>query len=150
MAYPDGLGEGFDGNRRHYYPHMMPEDQIVWDRWLVGHGAQVERVWYDVHVGLAVQVPNDLRPEMLRVSQAVTRKRIDAVALMGGVYHVIEVKPWGGYVALGQALVYWRLFRVEVPGAAPTLAVVVCAKADPDCLDDYQEHDVGLWIVGHG
>jgi hypothetical protein len=144
------LGPGEAPAKRSSYPHMMPEDHVVWSRFLEQKVGLVQRVWYDVHVGEAVEVPNDLPPEMLAVSRAVTRKRIDAVCIMGGVYYVCEVKPWGGYVALGQVLVYWDLFIKEFPRASPTIGAVVCATADPDCLDAFGEQGIDVFVVGLG
>jgi hypothetical protein len=127
---------------------MMPEDHVVWNRFLDQKLALIQRVWYDVHVGEPVAVPNDLPSEMVAVSLAVTRKRIDAVCLMGGVYYIIEVKPWGGYVALGQVLTYWDLFVKEFPSSSPTLGAVVCVQGDPDCYDAFEEQGITVFQVG--
>jgi len=141
------LGPGDPPDVRSAYPHMLSEDTVVWSQFLRETTGLISRCWYDVHVGDAVTVPTDVPPEIQIVSRAVTRKRIDVVALMGSVYHVVEVKPWGGYTALGQALVYWRLFRSEYPDARPSLPYVVCSTIDPDCRDDFDEHGIGLYRV---
>lgn len=144
---PGVLGPGDPPEKRPSYPHMMPEDHIVWSRFLDQRLGQIQRVWYDVHVGEPVGVPSDLPPEMRTVSLAVTRKRIDAVALMGGVYYIIEVKPWGGYIALGQVITYRSLFEKEFAWVRPTIGAVVCVTVDPDCLDEFQSHGITVFEV---
>jgi len=141
------LGPGVKAELATSYPHMLAEDTVVWRQYVRERGRFIKACWYDVHVGESVPVPNDLPPEIQTVSLAVTRKRIDVIALMGGVYHIIEVKPWGGYVALGQCLVYQRLFRAEYPRFRPTLPLIVCSALDEDCLDEFQFRRVGYYRV---
>jgi len=121
---------------------MLSEDSIVWTRWLRRNVGVLKHVWYDVHVGAPVRVPTDLPPEMLAVSRAVTRKRIDAVGYTGTDYWVIEVKPFGGFTALGQIVAYRRLFDAEYPPPRPPIGVLVCEMLDPDMIDDYERASI--------
>jgi hypothetical protein len=146
----DRLGSGFAGLVRPSYPHMLVEDRGVWSRWLEVHGAVVGRCWYDVHVGEAVPVPVGLGPEIEAVSLGVTRKRIDVVALVGGVYWVVEVKPYGSQTALGQVLNYSRLFTLEFGPEKMVQPVVVCCAVDPDLAADFGRFGVRVEEVGYG
>jgi len=127
------------------YPHMMWQDTDVWTRFLEGEGHRISRVWYDVHVGAAVDVSGGGDELVRRVSRGVTRKRIDVVAKVGGGYWVIEVKPFGGMVALGQVLTYSRLFRAEYPDRRPAVPIVVCDRVDVDVQDEFEDAGVGVW-----
>ena len=115
-----------------WYPHMGPEDAAVWTRFLERGGHGFEAVWYDVHVGMAVDVPEGSPDWLLRVAAGVTRKRIDVVARRGGLYLIIEVKPYANQLALGQAIVYVRLFYKEFASLGPARACIVCDQVDGD------------------
>jgi len=111
---------------------MMPEDAAVWTRFLNRGGHGIEAVWYDVHVGKAVELPVNSPQWLHTVAQGVTRKRIDVVARQNGRYLIIEVKPYANQLALGQAFVYRRLFEVEFPSLGPSVGRIVCDQIDVD------------------
>ncbi len=127
------------------YPHMMAMDVDVWSRYLADPVAPIKEVWYDVHVGGAVEVPGG--PESLegRIAAGITRKRIDVVAAVGGGYWVVEVKPFASMLALGQVVSYHRLFVLEYRPDGETSPVIVCENADPDLLDEFEA--AGVLVV---
>lgn len=139
------LGEGQVAEVMPTYPHMLWQDRGVWTRFLETEGHRIKRVWYDVHVGEAVDTGPDGDELVRRVSRGVTRKRIDVVARVGGGYWVIEVKPFGGMVALGQVLVYTRLFVAEYVVDGSVVPVVVCDRVDPDVMGDFEAAGVGVF-----
>jgi hypothetical protein len=141
------LGPGFEAKVGRYYPHMLSEDVAVWTRWLSGNPGRLQGCWYDVHVGVAVDVPNDVPEEMKRVSLAVTRKRIDVVCLSGQELWVVEVKPFAGFTALGQVVGYRRLFVAEYSVELPVVGVCVCMGVDEDLVDDFQAAGVRLEVA---
>ncbi|MCK4958176.1 MAG: hypothetical protein KAT00_02225 [Planctomycetes bacterium] len=107
----------------------------MWTRFLEAKAESLGEVWYDLHVGTAVRVLEDMPNFMERVSDAVTRKRIDVVARVGAGFWVIEVKPICGTKAIGQALNYVDLFMVEFAGAAAVVPVVVCELVEIDVIE---------------
>lgn len=139
------LGPGQAAIVMPHYPHMMWQDTDVWTRFLQGEGHRIRRVWYDVHVGAAVDVGSGGDELLRRVAGGVTRKRIDVVAQVGGGYWVVEVKPFGGMVALGQVLTYSRLFGAEFPDRHPVVPVVVCDTVDEDVKGEFEDAGVGVW-----
>ncbi len=104
------LGPGKDAIVMPAYPHMLGEDTSVWTTFLESGDFLLEKVWYDVHVGHGVlpAVGSDSLVE--RVSQGVTRKRIDVVAIVDRVFWVIEVKPLAMHFAIGPCL-HWPFHR---------------------------------------
>ena len=117
-----------------HYPHMMAEDIAVWSKYLAAPVAPIKEVWYDVHVGGAVSVSAEPEDILSRVAAGVTRKRIDCIARVGGGYWVIEIKPFGGYVALGQVQLYHSMFIEEFRPDGEAYPVIICGKADPDLV----------------
>ncbi|GAI24014.1 unnamed protein product [marine sediment metagenome] len=127
-----------------HYPHMMSEDIDVWSAYLTGPVVPVKRVWYDVHVGKAVEVAGGAKELLPRIAAGVTRKRIDVVAAVGGGYWVVEVKPYGSFLALGQVLTYTRLFVAEYRPDGEVWPVVVCREFDRDLMPDFERQGVGM------
>lgn len=141
------LGLGQLAEVRPSYRHMMMADAELWTEFLRQKPVEISRVWYDVHVGKELDVGASASELVRRVSRGVTRKRIDVVALVGGVYWIIEVKPFGGYVALGQVVTYRRLF-IETFGAPEgALGVVVCEEMDGDCRRDFEAEAIRVYEV---
>ena len=126
------------------YPHMLAEDIGVWTEYLKAWIVPIKELWYDVHVGQAVILPAGAGEMELKVSAGVSRKRIDVICKVGGGYWVVEVKPMGSMLALGQVLSYTRMFVAEYSPDGQVWGVVVCYHADPDLIDDFELAGVGL------
>jgi len=128
------------------YPHMLSEDVEVWSKFLTKMSKVITRVWYDLHVGQPARMPVDASEILKKVAAGVTRKRIDAVCLVGREYWVIEVKPLGNMTALGQAFSYSRLFADEYENYKPVRAAVVCDSLDRDVSSQFQELGVLVFV----
>lgn len=120
------------------YPHMMAMDIEVWSKYLADPVTPIKEVWYDLHVGGPVPVAGEPDEVLPRIAAGISRKRIDVVCRIGGGYWVVEVKPYGSMLALGQVLSYRRLFTQEYRPDGEVIPVVVCLNVDPDLLDDFE------------
>lgn len=128
------LGVGQKPVVANHYRHMMAEDVQVWSRFLQGFGHRIKELWYDVHVGASMQ-GNELEDPMLsKVAAGVSRKRIDVVCRVGMLVWVVEIKPFANMVAVGQVLVYARLFMQEYSVAGEIYPVIVANDCDPDVI----------------
>ena len=127
---------------------MMAEDTEVWTEYLKNPITPISEVWYDLHVGGPVAAAGG--PESLegRVVAGVTRKRIDVVAHVGAGYWVIEIKPIGSALALGQALSYARMFADEYSPAGEVVPVVICHHCDADLVYDFEAAGVSVIETG--
>lgn len=140
----DSLGPGRPPIVMPAYPHMFgPETQVL-TRFLESGDFEIQEVWYDVHVGATVKGDWDVDSIPARVSLAVTRKRIDLVALVDGVLWVIEVKPIAMHFAIGQVLVYEGLFVKEYEPPRETWPVIVCDTVDEDVISECERLGVVL------
>lgn len=141
------LGPGRPAIVRPSYPHMMHEDTAVWTRFLASGDFELKEVWYDVHVGLSVLLPLGSDSIVQRIADGVTRKRIDVVAIVDSVYWIIEVKPMATMFAMGQVLVYERLFEAEFEPAIEAWPVLVCDTVDGDVISECQR--LGVVVVAN-
>jgi len=139
------LGPGTVPCVRMFYRHMLKEDAKVWTRFLMENPNQFSHVWYDVHVGRAIEM--DRRsPEWLQtMADGISRKRIDVVAQKGTNFHIIEIKPVMDMTAFGQALTYSKLFRAEFRDRGPVLPMVICDVQGPDVPNIAQEFGVDVY-----
>jgi len=127
------------------YPHMMSEDVAVWTDFLKINPDFFQEVWYDVHVGSTMPLPLGATELQIQVAMGVSRKRIDVIGRSAEQLWVIEIKPYGNMVALGQVITYHRLFVKEFDPQWPAIPVIICANLDPDLTDDLEVHGVGFY-----
>ena len=114
------------------YPHFLAADTDVWTRYLRNPIVPIKEVWYDVHVGGAVQLLPDADEMDRRIAAGVTRKRIDVVAKIGAGFWIIEVKPVAGMTAIGQIIIYTRLFLQEFQVTGEVFPVIIVDEVDQD------------------
>lgn len=129
------------------YPHMLGDDTAVWTRFLESGDIEIQECWYDVHVGLPVLSPMGADSLQQRIANGLTRKRIDVVAIVDGVYWIIEVKPLAMHFAIGQVLVYEGLFVKEYEPAFETWPVIVCDRVDADVIPECER--LGVVVVAN-
>jgi len=129
------------------YPHMLGEDTAVWSRFLESGDIALQEVWYDVHVGQPVLSTLGADSMQQRIADGITRKRIDVVAVVDGVYWIIEVKPVAMHYAIGQVLVYEGLFVKEYEPALETWPVIVCDTVDVDVITECKR--LGVVVVAN-
>jgi len=123
---------------------MMVEDMGPWTEFLKSDSMPLQEVWYNVHVGQAVAVPEG-SPEYMRAhAQAVSRKRIDVIGRTKKELWIIELKPHANMQAIGQALVYEDLFSGEFVKSLPTVPVIVATTCDMDILEAAKKYGVRI------
>ena len=127
-----------------HYPHLLAEDTEIWSAYLADPVALIKKVWYDVHVGQAMPLLVGASDIDKRIAAGVSRKRIDVVASVGGGYWVIEIKPFGSMLALGQAISYSHLFIRDYKPDGEVWPVVICSEVDADLIDDFELEGVVL------
>ena len=130
------------------YRHLMPEDTAIWRKFIRNGRYLPDEVWYDIRVGMGINLPAG-RPEwMERFAEYNYKKRIDIVGRKGGTWWVIECKPAAGVVALGQIIYYTEAFRREHAGQGRVLPVIITDITDRDLLPIFQELGVLVFEVG--
>lgn len=136
------LGDGQKPIVMPHYPHMMVEDTAVWTKFLESKAVEIRRVWYDVRVGMSVLRMGDNQSQEEQIAAGLTRKRIDVIASVGKDFWVIEVKPRANMYAIGQVLVYTRLFAQEYVSTGQIISVIVCGNSDEDLLDEFEDFGI--------
>lgn len=138
------LGIGRLPNIMPNYPHMLAEDRDIWTRFLERAEFEIDRVWYDVHCGIGLPVPGGDHSMEYKISQGVTRKRIDVICTVKNEIWIVEIKPRANMGALGQIITYERLFREEFKFQHTIIPVILCWTVDMDILPNLIQMKVRL------
>lgn len=116
------------------YVHLWQKDYATWTDFLQSDRNMLDEVWYDVHVGTPMHVPEGSPTWMQKVVDGVSRKRIDVVGRTGSGLYIIEVKPEANMKAIGQVVTYTELFVKEFRITGAVQAMIVAKTCDRDIL----------------
>ncbi|MBA7518884.1 hypothetical protein ES705_10958 [subsurface metagenome] len=138
------LGRGRSPKVQRRYEQMMSEDMGPWTEFLKSDSMPLQEVWYNVHVGQAVEVPAGSPAYMKAHAAAVSRKRIDVIGRTKNELWIIEVKPYANMQAIGQVLVYEVLFLREFAMNLRSRKVIVAETCDSDIIEAAARYDVTI------
>ncbi len=120
--------------KNRYYPHLLPVDIPVWERYLALHKDLYDHIEYDVRVGTGrepgVSYPIHIRGMALNLS----RRRIDAVGHTAQAITVIEITKRAGLKAIGQLMVYPILYQQSFEPTVPIKVLLVAEELNTDIL----------------
>jgi hypothetical protein len=137
----------FSPDERGYFPHMLPGDVELWNRFLDEHGHEYVGFRYDVHVGGAIERESKWTDKVHQMASWLVSKRIDAVGYRPGVTVIFEVKPEAGVTAVGQLVTYRMLFLEKYPVAGEVQCALVCSNILPDERRVLVTQGFGVFVV---
>jgi len=124
------------------YPHMRPEDVAIWELFIEQNPNFYETVDYDFRLGDGVLPADQVKDNFDKNKHELSQKRADVIGYHNGSIDIIEIKPRAGASALGQILVYLKLFETQHEGAQALTPVVITDTLQPDMLDIYASHNI--------
>lgn len=129
------------------YPHLMPRERLLWERFLAEHAGEFAWFDYDVRVGEGIPGPIDETDPWQRMRKALLQKRIDVVAMgPGGVLWLFEVKPHLGVTAMGALATYEVLYRRTFSYGGPLQLALVGATIDYDLQREWEMRGVRVFL----
>ena len=114
------------------FPHLLPKEVILWEKYLAVHQDEYLFFEYDIHVGKGAELPADVDPMIRKIALGLTRKRIDVVGHKAHSITLIELKPDAGLSAMGQLLAYLYLYQIEFRPTKKVLTHIVSDLIDVD------------------
>jgi len=114
------------------YPHLLPVDAALWDRFIRFYPDVYEKVAYDVHLGEGVIPPLDLDVKLKGMVRLLTQKRMDVLGVMDGVLTIIELKSYAGTTAVGQLMTYRSLFQKQYADMPIPELLIITDQMQPD------------------
>ena len=121
-----------DINYRGKYPHMLAEDQPVWDRFLEQYADLFLHFFYDTRVGGQINLDPAISPQIADMWYNTTAKRIDALGEREKEIWIIEVAQRPSLRAVGQILSYYSLWLLDPLIKKPIINVLVADTLDVD------------------
>jgi hypothetical protein len=97
------------------WPGMSAQDTIVWTRGLQVVTEPGDKLFYNVRIGVQLEVGPGLPPGVASGWQRVNQKRVDVVLQRGESWTIIEVRHIATSAVLGRLIQYRELWLSERP-----------------------------------
>jgi hypothetical protein len=124
------------------YPHMKPEDVAVWERFIKQNPKFFDTCAYDVAIGEGAPQNPEHPAEIQYDGKVLTQKKVDIVAFQGSLVYLIEVKPVADMRALGQILVYAKLFAHDYITLGAAQKMIICGEVERELEPLFADHDI--------
>lgn len=99
------------GAKNRQFPHLLPDDIQVWERFLAHYGSLYTHFDYDVRVGTGRPQPEQPLEGIRKMAMDLSQRRIDAVGWDTRGPTIIEITTGIGFKATGQIQIYPTLWR---------------------------------------
>ena len=132
---------------RNNYPHMMPEDRAIWERFIKANPSAYDTCEYDVKVGSPPVFDTVVNQDTGGDAINLYKKKIDVVAYKNGRIDIIELKPRADMRTLGQVRGYGNLYKREFNPPEGINLVVITNELLTDMDHLSVEEGVKLIIV---
>jgi hypothetical protein len=123
-------------NKNRLYPHLLPDDIALWERFLEAFPNQFDSYIYDVRVGIGAIPPDHIEDKYKTLCTELTQRRIDAIGYKDEKPTIIEITTSVGFKAIGQILGYPILLKqtYQLDSEPPALLVAESIQSDIDTL----------------
>ncbi len=129
------------------YPHMLAEDKVIWDRYLVKFPERFESVEYDFRVGEGATPAEELEENYVHMVTMLSQLRIDVLAWVGDQPTIIEIKPRAVVAAIGQLQAYGILFTRDFPAVKKPNLLLVCETISRDVSEVFLSVGITVDVV---
>ena len=129
------------------FPHMLPREVTLWQRFLLRHEQEWERFAYDVKVGDGRDPGPEFPEEIRRMALEITKFRIDAVGFRLGEIGIFEVKVSAGLSAVGQLRAYRRLYDEQFRPTQMITTHLVTTDTTPDLIRVYRMEGITTYVL---
>jgi hypothetical protein len=134
-------------SKNRLYPHLLPVDIEVWERWLTKNGADFLSFDYDVRVGDGRDPGESYSPNIRQMGIDLSQRRIDAVGHQPGQITIIEITRSAGLKTIGQTMAYPVLYRRKFNYDGPLQSIIVCESVQDDMTAVLNAHNIETQIV---
>jgi hypothetical protein len=129
------------------FPHLLPADCVLWQKWLDDNAAAYSQFIYDVKVGEGTD-PGPQYPDNIRYdAQVLSQRRVDAVGYQAKIITLFEVTTSAGLTALGQCMAYPKLYVDTYTPPLPVKMHLVTYQFQSDMEKLYVAHGIDYTII---
>lgn len=133
--------------KRNWYPHMMPYDVTIWERFIEQFPDMYDHVSYDVKVGSLPSFDTTVNDATGGKADDLYKKKIDVVAYKGDQIDIIELKPDAKASAIGQLKLYRQLFIKEFNPPVMPKIILITDRLNADMQDFAVAEGVQIVVV---
>ncbi len=133
---------------RRRYPHLLPIDVELWEKFVTNYPGFFGQVAYDVHVGEGITIPDNYSESLRGMAKTLTQKRIDVVGIKEDIAWVVEIKTYAGVTAVGQVITYRQLLSVAHHEFDNIGMMIITDMFQPDMTGIMGEHHISFVAVG--
>lgn len=134
-------------HKNRLYPHLLPKDIEVWERWLDKHRQEYTHFDYDLRVGEGRDPGLDFDPKIRKMALDLSQRRIDAVGYQPNRIKIIEITTAIGHRAIGQYHVYPTLYIRKFQPSLPVDCLIVGNFIEPDIVPVLIERGIKYEII---
>lgn len=132
--------------RNRLYPHLLPHDIQVWERFLQQHRADYTHFDYDVRVGQGRDPGPSISAKYRQLGIELSQRRIDAIGHTATHLDIIEITTRAGIHAIGQLVTYPTLYLESYHPTLPLRQCLVCSELAPDVDSTLAKLGIHLYI----
>lgn len=137
----------YEYKKQGWYPHMMPRDVEIWERFLRFFPDMYDTVQYDVEVGTVPGFVEDIHMAEGVNMGSLYKRKIDVVGFKTDQIDVIEVKPRASTGAIGQVKAYRDLYVRDYNPRVTPKCIIVTNVMLPDMNELAAREGVLLVVV---
>jgi hypothetical protein len=129
------------------FPHLLPADCVLWQKFIDLHGGAYSQFIYDVRVGEGTdpgpEFPDNIRYDAITLSQ----RRIDVIGFQANEITLFEVTTSAGLTALGQCMAYPKLYVTTYTPDRPVKMHLVTYQFQSDIQPLYDHHAIEYTVI---
>jgi len=133
--------------RRFKYPHLLPSDATLWDKFITTYPEFFDEIEYDVHVGEGIEIDQNWPDYIATMATILTQRRIDVVGYKNSQVWIVELKHDPGVGALGQLIAYQSLYLREHTAIERVELALISNRIDRDLAFLLTKHNIHAYVV---
>lgn len=114
------------------FPHLLPDDIIIWEAYLEDPLISWDSIDYDVRVGKGRDPGEAIGANIRQMAIDLSQRRIDAVGHGPHSIDIVEITRSAGMTALGQLELYPLLYQQTFNPTKPLRTLLVAAEIQSD------------------
>jgi len=130
------------------YPHMLPREIAIWDRFIEEYGLPEGEIDYDVHLGEGAEVDPSWPSWMAGMVKRLSTHRADVVVEREHEVLIVEMKSVAGMGAVGQLVGYEALWLRQEGTDRPVRLLCVCERLEADIRAVFQFYEIEVVELG--
>lgn len=147
---PTVTGRNYPTSWRGKPPHMLQPDIPIWYEYLSKNKDHFVELYYDCLLGGPAFTPLGYNEKLRNMWKYIGSKRADAIALTIDEVWIIEVTSESKIKALGQLLLYKRLWLNDPKSPLPVKMILVCDFVDSDVIAAAKAYGIQVSVVDGG